>query len=176
MGMDYINLLGSIASIIALGYIVWNIIKKRQISFFTLYMLGLVLFQIISIGWALWTGKKVNAVIDIGILLFQLFCWYLYYILDRQQEMLNSVVEILKSQSKILDAHRKDINNLYDVIKEILLIMEQSKDLSQEGFQKTVDILQEVVISLESKIDINDEQLIEKMTKLQKKIGKKKSK
>ena len=155
--MGYINFLGSIASIICLGIIFGRFIKKRKISFFNVYMLIIVLIQIISVGYSLWSHKNVIAII-IGsmILIFTLLFWLVMYLNEKQLDFIKSQTKISKSQTEII----KEINQ---DMKELV-----------EYFDEFIEVIMELMVVESIRVDVKTERLNDKLKEIQKKIGVKK--
>lgn len=149
-----IHLLGSIASIISffipLGFIFWSLIKKKKISFFNLYILVLVLIQAISVGHSLWNGKNLMAMMAGMFLMFTILFWLVMHLSDR-------LLEIIKSQQKIIEDINHDMEKLTNL------------------FGESIEIIRELTKLNSIKIDINTEQLEDELKKLQRKISKNKS-
>lgn len=155
-----IHLLGAIASIISLvisfGLVFWSVIKQGKISFFNLYMLVMVSIQVILIGWGLWSGKNVIAMIGGMCFISMILFWLVMYLNEKQLDLFKSQTEINKSQMK--------------QIKEINQDMGQLTNL----FGEYIEAVRELMRVESIKIDIKTEQLEDELKKLQKKIDKKK--
>ena len=127
--MDNIHLLGSIASIISLvtsfGIVFWSIIKKRKISFFNLYMLVMVLIQAISVGWWLWNGKNLMAVIAGMFFMFTILFWLVLYLNERQLDLFKSQTEINKSEGEMIREINQDLRQLANLCAECVEIIKK---------------------------------------------------
>lgn len=162
--MGYINFLGSIASIICLGIIFWRFIKKGKISFFNVYMLIMVLIQIISVGYSLWSHKNVIAIIIGGmILIFTLLFWLVMYLNEKQLDLIKSQMDLIKSQAKTSKSQTKIIKEINQDMKELV-----------EYFDEFIEVIMELMVVESIKVDVKTERLNDKLKEIQKKIGVKK--
>lgn len=163
--MDNLHLLGSIASIISLGFVFWGIIKKRQMSFFNFYMLVLVLIQAILVGYWLLNGKILSAVISAGIcFMFTILPWLIMYLHAR-------LLDLIQSQIDITASIIKSIEESDQIMKEI----SQNTEGIAECLKDTIKSFSDFSITESIRVDAKTEQLDDKLKKLQKKIGTKKS-
>ena len=146
-----IHSLGSVASIISLvisfGFVLWSIIRKKKISFFSLYMSVVILIQVISVGFWLWHGKPLTAITAGMFLIFALLFWVSTHMSDKLLDIIQSHMEITKEMNQEID----------------------------EALRGILEIIKKLTIHTESKMNVNTKQLEDELKKIQKKIDKKKS-
>jgi hypothetical protein len=164
--MENLHLLGSIASIISpIGIVFWKIIKKKEMSPFNRYMLIILLIQAIFIGVWLLNGKILNAVILAGIcFMFTILPWLIMHLYDR-------LLGVIESQIDITASIIKSIEESDQIMKEII----QNMEGLAECLKDTIENFNDFSITQSIRIDTKTEQLDDKLKKLQKKIGTKKS-
>ena len=153
-----IHLLGSIASIISvvisLGFMFWSVTKKRNVSFFNLYMLVIVLIQAISVVWWLWNGK-ITIAVGVGMLfMFTILLWIIMHLNKEQLDIAKLQGNIIKEINQDMRQFSSNFADAIEIIRELIRIESTRMDMES------------------TRMDINTKRLEDKLKKLQKKIDK----
>ena len=170
--MDYIDFFGSIASIICFGIVFWRLIKGK-ISFFNLYMLAMVLLQAILVGWWLWNGKHLIAVIAGIFFIFIILFWLVVHLNEKHTQIINKLIE---KQSEIRKAQWEFTKETNLTFIEVFTNFMELNDLIVNQIDIIHSSIKNVIVD-STMVDTNVKQLedaLKEMKKTLKKIDKKK--
>ena len=169
--MDNIYLFGAITSIIMfcvfLGKMLWRAIKNSKISFFNLFMLFMVSIHALYAGYCFGGDEDMKGAITTAFLMFWILSWLVQYLFQKQQEILDAQMEIIKDTHDTMASMNQDaresidstgkhlldiiqwIGHILDLMREIVKEMEQV----DENFNNEIKTLQDEI----RKVDITRE-------------------